>query len=125
MCDTLASIGRTQLYRLPLFLQKRTALFEVYRSMGIPLLDISRDSTDLTPVRFRAVMRTSHPRKVISALSASGITAIVPTEDRELLGTPELFPNAAHLSRTTVSLPLYPLVSKLLARKIALRSCVS
>ena len=47
---------------------------------------------------------------MIAALAEKEIAAIVPVEDWELLGPIEQFPNAAAFSRSTVSLPTYPLL---------------
>jgi len=62
----------------------------------------------LSPVRYRAVIKTEESNKIIKSLESVGVKAIVPTEDWELLGKHELLPNAVELSRKTVSLPVYP-----------------
>lgn len=53
-------------------------------------------------------MKTSAPGETLEALKRAGVGSIVPINDWELLGKPELFPKAAGLSRRTVSLPIYP-----------------
>jgi dTDP-4-amino-4,6-dideoxygalactose transaminase len=45
---------------------------------------------------------------LIERLAQHGITAIIPVEERELLGPAEHFPHAADFANTTVSLPAYP-----------------
>ena len=64
-------------------------------------------------------MRTSRPQALIEALQREGIRAIVPIEQWELLDQPERHPHALELSRTTVSLPLYPSLSDEDAHRIA------
>jgi perosamine synthetase len=105
MTDLQAAIGRAQLKRLPEFLERREEIFRRYQKAGLDLLDAKG------AVRYRAVLKTDKPAKVLAALHAAGIKAIVPVEDWELLGDPKSYPNAAKLSRTTVSLPCYPSLS--------------
>ncbi len=104
MTDLQAAIGRVQLGKLPSFLQRREEIFSRYRQAGLDLLD-----SGFSPVRYRAVLKTEHPSSVIEALAKRNIRAIVPIEDWEILG--EGFPNALSLSRTSVSLPIYPSLS--------------
>lgn len=109
MTDLQAAIGRAQLENCDGFLQQRQAIFERYRRAGLPLVDEGRRDTH--PVRFRSVVRTPRPRDLIERLAQSGVAAIVPVEDWELLGPAEQFPNAARFARSTVSLPTYPSLS--------------
>ena len=108
MTDLQAAIGREQLKKLPSFLTRREEIFQKYKKAGLDLLDIKSDDTNLVPVRYRAVMRTDNPQKIIKTLGNVGIKAIIPTEDWELLGEQSILPNALQLSRKTVSLPIYP-----------------
>lgn len=103
MTDLQAAVGRAQLKRLPEFLKRREEIFQRYKTAGLDLLDGPKGT-----VRYRAVLKTDKPAKVLEALAAADIKAIVPVEDWELLGEPKNFPNAAALSRSTVSLPCYP-----------------
>jgi perosamine synthetase len=109
MTEMQAAIGRVQLQRLPEFLRRREKIFDRYKAAGIPMLD----TTDafMSPVRYRSVARSLYPKKMIATLAENEIAAIVPVEDWELLGPIEQFPNAAAFSRSTVSLPTYPLLS--------------
>jgi len=125
MSDVLAAVGRVQLKRLPAFLSKRSDLFEEYRATGIPLLDVSPNEKDIRPVRFRAVTRTALPKAMISNLEEAHIRAIVPTEAWELLGKAEDFPCALELCKSTVSLPLYPTLTKKQVAFIAKQSRLS
>jgi perosamine synthetase len=106
MTDLQAAIGREQLKKLPAFLAKRREIYAAYREAGLDLLDAA--GPGLEPVRFRAVMRHPDPARVIAALEAAGIRAIVPLEEWELLGDADAYPNARDLCRSTLSLPLYP-----------------
>jgi perosamine synthetase len=105
MTDLQAAIGRAQLGKLPSFLARRGAIFTSYRNENLELVDAHADAT---PVRYRAVVRTPHPHRLIERLAQRGITAIVPVEERELLAAAEHFPHAAAFANSTVSLPIYP-----------------
>ena len=110
--DLHASIGREQLLKLSGFLEKRNKLFMNYKNAGLDLLDIQpQDSNRIKPVRYRAVIKTQHPQRMIEALYEANVKSIVPIEDWELLGDGRLYPNAYILTKSTVSLPLYPSLS--------------
>ena len=108
MTEIQAAIGREQLKKLPKFLERREEIFQKYKKAGLELLDVGENQNHLSPVRYRAVIKTEEPNKIIKTLESVGVKAIVPTEDWELLGKHELLPNAVELSRKTVSLPIYP-----------------
>jgi perosamine synthetase len=108
MTDLQAAIGRVQLRKLPSFVARRDEIFARYRAAGFDLLD---EKTRGVPVRYRSIVRTQSPRAIIDKLAKYDIKAIVPVEDRELLGAADQYPNAAAMTRTTVSLPTYPLLS--------------
>jgi perosamine synthetase len=106
MTDLQAAVGRAQLARLPALIARRDEWFTIYRQGGLDLLD---DRTPgVQPVRYRAVMRCDDPRRVIGALAAEEIRAIVPIEEFELLDVPADYPVAIAWTNTTVSLPVYP-----------------
>ena len=111
MTELQAAIGREQLKKLPKFLSRREEIFQKYKKAGLELLDVKSGDTHLSPVRYRAIMKTSDPKKIISSLESVGVKTIIPTEDWELLGKHNLLPNALRLSRETVSLPIYPSLS--------------
>lgn len=112
MTDLQAAIGRVQLSRLPAFLDTRARIFERYLRSGMELLDASfLDPHRPSPVRYRAVLKTMSPERTLAALEAAGVAAIVPINDWELLGRPDLLPNAFELTKMTVSLPIYPSLS--------------
>ena len=118
MTDMQAAVGRVQLNKLPLFLEQREQLFEVYQKSGLDMLGSSLPE-QCQPVRFRAIMRCTKPAQLIDALKKQGIQAIVPVEDWELLDKPDYYPNAFELTRSTASLPVYPRLSMGDARLIA------
>lgn len=111
MTDLQAAIGRVQLKKLPSFLARREEIFQKYKKAGLDLLDVRFNDTHIVPVRYRAVLRTDKPEKIINLLAEAGVKAIVPTEDWELLGEQSALPNALQLSKETVSLPIYPTLS--------------
>lgn len=106
MTDLQAAVGRVQLNRLPDFIQARERWFALYRQAGLELID--DDAPGVRPVRYRIVMRCDQPNRVIAALEAQGVHAIIPIEEFELLDTPSDYPNAKALTHSTVSLPAYP-----------------
>lgn len=120
MTDLQAAIGRAQLRKLPFFLERRARLFRIYKEAGFDLLDIPAASTELEAIRYRAVVKTNAPESIIKALAQNKIRAIVPIEDWELLGEESAYPNALRLTKTTVSLPLFPTLKDEQAEKIAL-----
>ena len=108
MTDLQAAIGREQLKKLPIFLARREAIFQKYKKAGLNLLDVNPSDTHLSPVRYRAIMKTDNPKRIIDSLEKVGVKSIIPTEDWEVLGDHRLLPNSLELTRSTVSLPVYP-----------------
>lgn len=109
MTDIQAAIGREQLKKLPNFLKKREKIFQTYKKLGLDMLDVEKNtSPDVHPIRYRAIVKTDNPKKLIDVLAANKIESKIPLEDWELLGNPELFPNSLKLTKNTVSLPIYP-----------------
>lgn len=113
MTDLQAAVGREQLKKLPRFLKKREDIFQRYKESGLDLLDVSKNDSQakISPVRYRAIVKTKNSKKMIDYLTTGGIESKIPTEDWELLGDPRLFPNALELTKNTVSLPIYPSLS--------------
>ena len=66
------------------------------------------DHDRLKPVRYRAIVKTNNPEKIMKSLKMAEVETIIPTEDWELLGSSSSFPNGLKLSHETVSLPIYP-----------------
>tara|TARA_B100001123_G_C15151697_1_gene963761 strand:- start:12 stop:1088 length:1077 start_codon:yes stop_codon:yes gene_type:complete len=106
--DLQAAIGRIQLKKLPEFLKRRKEIFQIY-CKKLPMLEFEKSKyLGISPVYYRAILRTNYPRKVIEALENENIKTIVPIEDWELMGKASLFPNANQWTKNTVSLPIYP-----------------
>jgi perosamine synthetase len=116
MTDVQAAIGRSQLDRIPQFIETREKLFDVYQSSGLDMLDALSDHYQ--PVRYRAIIKTNHPKKIIETLDSNGFKAIVPIELEELLDAPNSYQIASKNASTTVSLPIYPNLSISHARDI-------
>lgn len=117
MTDLQAAIGRAQLVRLPEFLRLRKNIFEIYKNAGLPMVE-GKDSNAVA-VHYRAVIKCNQPKSLISALDAQGIRAIVPIEEWELLDDLKGYKNAKEMTRSTVSLPIYPSLTELEAKRIA------
>jgi perosamine synthetase len=109
LTDLQAAIGRVQLKKLNSFLKKREDLFNLYKFSGLTLLDIpSTELGIMKPIRYRAVLKTSNPCSLKDKLNNYNIKSIIPINTWELLGNEDYFPNAGKLTKTTLSLPLYP-----------------
>jgi perosamine synthetase len=106
MTDIQAAIGRAQLIKLPTFMARRQAIFSVYQQAGLPLM--TGGGGDGGAVRYRAILRSPQPARLIDRLAKAGVRAIVPVETGELLDTPEAYPAAAALTRSTLSVPIHP-----------------
>ncbi len=119
MTDLQAAVAREQLLKLPNFIERRSVIFDRYKQSGIDLLDIDLQiNKHRYPIRYRAVMKTKYPQKIIESLAKVRVKAIVPIEDWELLGEPALVPRALQLTKETVSLPIYPSLSDENIKKI-------
>ena len=104
MTDVQASIGRVQLKRLPIFLERRQEIFAMYKEAGLDLIESENNAS----VYYRAVIRVNNPVKIKGKLLKQGIKTIIPIEDWELLDNGSEYKNAYHLTQTTLSLPIYP-----------------
>ncbi|MEO4054420.1 DegT/DnrJ/EryC1/StrS aminotransferase family protein [Solibacillus sp. CAU 1738] len=105
MTDLQAAIGRAQLKQFPKFQNRRSDIFQQYKEANFPLLDAT---SDMSPVRFRAILQTTKQFEILTALSQNNISAVVPLQEIELLGPKEHYPNAYSWTQNTVSLPIYP-----------------
>ena len=117
MTDVQAAIGTVQLAKLPSFLRKRQEIFSIYSDEGLNL--IKETEPNHSPSRYRAVIRNKNPIKVQEILFEKGITSIIPFAYEELLRTSTEVKNAVDLSRSTLSIPIYPSLTLGQARKIA------
>lgn len=118
MTDLHASIGRTQLKKLKEFISKRDKIFTIYNKSNLNLLGSEIDKR-VKPVRYRAVVKTKNPTKLIKNLKNNGIGAIVPIARWELLSKSKKFKNAIKLCKSTVSIPIYPKLSLAKAKIIS------
>lgn len=118
MTDIHAAIGREQLKKLKKFIKKRAKIFNIYSKAGLNLLGKELNNK-LSPVRYRAIIRTKNPKKIIKHLYQQKIKSIIPIEKWELLSKKNKFKNSLIMTKSTVSLPIYPLLSEANAKKIA------
>ena len=108
MTDIQAAIGRVQLKKLPTFLQRREKIFQRYKKEGLELLDVDPELKHISPVRYRAILKTTKPQKIINSLQSIGVKSIIPTDEYIISENQSLFPNSFQFTRETVSLPIYP-----------------
>jgi perosamine synthetase len=111
MTDLQAALGRVQLSQLENFVRARRHTHSLYLSAGLDLWP-KEPSSGIEPCCYRAILRTDDPAQVIERLAQEGIGAIVPVAEWELLAEPDGFPRAASLSRTTVSIPIHPSLTR-------------
>lgn len=117
MTDIQAAIGTVQLAKLPSFLRKREEIFNIYSDIGLDL--VKETESNHSPSRYRAVIRNTTPLKVQKKLYEKGISTIIPFTYEELLRTTIEDKNAIDLSKSTLSIPIYPSLSLRQAKKIA------
>jgi perosamine synthetase len=110
MTDLQAAIGRAQLAQLDAFIDRRKEIQNRYLAGGIPLW-INRPVAGREANYFRAIVEHPDATAAIEQLEHDGVRAVVPIHDWELLDDAERFPRAAALSRRTISLPTYPLLT--------------
>ena len=118
MTDIHAAMGRAQLKRLKQFIKKRSKIFKIYSEAGLNLIG-DKLNNKLDPVRYRALIRTKNPKKIIRHLYKKKIKSIIPIKRWELLSKKTKFKNSLAMTKSTVSLPIYPFLSEDNARKIA------
>jgi len=105
MTDIQAAIGRAQLRKLSMFLDRREEIYKQYKEAGFQILD---SEVGVQPVRYRAILRTEKQLELINALSMEAISATIPVQTAELVSSAKQFPNALFWTENTVSLPIYP-----------------
>lgn len=111
MTDLQAAVGRAQLNQLKHFLQRRCQIHAFYVAAGLPMWPTNLP-IEIEPSRYRAILWVANPAHVIARLEQARVRAIVPIEDWELLDDAENFPRAKLLTRSTVSIPIYPSLSE-------------
>ena len=117
MTDIQAAIGTVQLAKLPSFLRKREEIFNIYSDIGLDL--VKETESNHSPSRYRAVIRNTTPLKVQKKLYEKGVSTIIPFTYEELVRTTIEDKNAIDLSKSTLSIPIYPSLSLRQAKKIA------
>jgi perosamine synthetase len=110
MTDLQAAIGRAQLAQLGAFIDRRKEIQIRYSEAGIPLWP-NELAAGLEPNGYRAIVEREGAAATIEQFERGGVRAIVPIHDWELIDDAERFPRAAALSRRTISLPTYPLLT--------------
>lgn len=117
MTDIQAAIGREQLKQFSDFKKRRENIFESYLECGLDMLD--SNSIKSNPVRYRAILKTKNPVKIIDELNKIGVQSIIPIEQNELLSDSSKYINANFLTKNTVSLPVYPSMNLSFVKKIS------
>lgn len=121
MTDIQAAMGIVQLKRLPGFLRKRRTLAGIYRDICFAKgWDFQRPTGGgCSPNWYRFVLKLSKNEvgRLKRYLKREGVDTIIPIQDWELLhrymnhgGKP--FGIATDVARTTLSLPIYPLMAE-------------
>ncbi len=114
MSDFQAALGSSQLDKLDYFLKRREVIagkyFSAFSGSG---LEFQRMNCPGKRAYYRFVTRLKRPDKMIAFLKRSGVQAIVPLESWELLHRylglqAKNFPAAEEISRSSLSLPVYP-----------------
>lgn len=114
MSDFQAAIGKVQLKKLPLFLEKRKRIAnEYYKILPKDKVWPPYDIENKEPNFYRFLIRSNKPRIIKDSLEKEGIKTIIPIETYELLHrylneNPAYFPVSENISKTTLSLPIYP-----------------
>lgn len=108
MTDIQAGIGRVQLKKLPEFLKRREEIFQRYKKKGLDLLDVCEDDKHISPVRYRAILKTTNPQKIISSLQNIDVKSIIPTDEYIISQNQTKYPNSSKFTKETLSLPIYP-----------------
>ncbi|MCH7321352.1 DegT/DnrJ/EryC1/StrS aminotransferase family protein [Solibacillus sp. MA9] len=105
MTDLQAAIGSAQLRQFTKFMKRREEIYLRYQDANLPLLN---NESGIQPVRFRAILQTPKQAEIITALAKNNITAAIPMQQSELVGSKDNYPNASYWIHNTVSLPIYP-----------------
>jgi len=113
MTDFQAALGRSQLRRLGGLLARRRETAEMYCASLPKSMGRQESLPGAESNHFRFVIRLRQVSQARVRLEGKGIDTIVPTEPWELLhrqvgASPDGFPVAEELARTTLSLPIQP-----------------
>ena len=102
MTDYSAAFGRAQLKNINTFLEKREEIWEIYKNANLPLVD--NLTSESSPVRYRAVLKTDQPDKMINFLNEKNIKGIVPYKINELGANSSEYSNSIKFSQSSVSI---------------------
>lgn len=114
MSDFQAAMGRTQLKKLPSFLEKRRKIAEgYYKILSLEDAWPPPNVKNKKPNFFRFLIRNTQPKKLKQYLKRRRIETIIPIQSYELLHrylhkNPKNFSVSENIARTTLSLPIYP-----------------
>jgi perosamine synthetase len=111
MNDMEAALGRSQLARFPLFLERRREIARIYRRelAGTALEYIEgADATEPACYRFIVRLPAGEPGPVIEAMAEKGIECRRPFEEPLSILLGEDLPGAREAYATLLSIPLYP-----------------
>ena len=116
MSDLQAAIGRAQLKKLPGFLRKRNQIAAEY-SKSINDVRFPNKSNSAKPNFYRFLLKITNPRRLQNYFLKNKIKTIVPIARHELLHNylglpPKNYPVSEEIAKTTLSLPIYPGLSK-------------
>ena len=117
MTDYSAAFGRAQLKNINTFLEKREEIWEIYKNANLPLVD--NLTSESSPVRYRAILKTDQPDKMINFLNEKNIKGIVPYKINELGMNSSEYSNSIKFSQSSVSIPIYPRLRLADAKRIA------
>lgn len=121
MTNIQASIGRQQLKKISIFIEKREKIFHHYIKSGLNLLNTKNN--DLTPVRHRALLISKNPKKMILGLKKRKISSIIPLRVGELLDIKKnAYKNAKRFTNNFLAIPIYPTLSLQNIKKI-IKAC--
>ena len=116
MTNLQAAIGREQLKKILIFKKKREKIFQTYLNNGLNMLDKTKKIQD--PIRHRAILINSNPKKIISRLKKFGISSILPLRTKELLDDKKKYKYAQKFTNSLIALPMYPYLDEKNLEKI-------
>lgn len=121
MSDLEAALVRTQLARLPEFIQAREEIAKIYNQfLASSPFELPRTTSESSPIYYRYVVRTPQTTKIQQVLMDEGIEAKRPVfkplhNYLEQTG----YPATEEAFRTALSLPIYPTLPLSQATRIA------
>lgn len=119
--DIQAAMGVSQINRVNDFTRRRNEIASVYKQffdeIGIDYQKPICDGVISNNYRFIIKLERNYRDDFIHYLRLKGVSCIVPIENKELLHNylhidRNRFPNAEKIAATTISLPIYPLLSE-------------